>query len=103
MHRLLDDIPRFLILFLEELFLIFNQMLSIGSFGRRVMRQLLDNYLRSRLTYDLLVKVAHMGLPSKYLQNIFLSCHRANYGAGIQCKLTMWFWLHNKNGYHAHI
>ena len=35
MHRLLHDIPRFFILFLEELFLIFNQMLSVGSFGRR--------------------------------------------------------------------
>ena len=35
MHRLLHDIPRFLILFLEKLFLIFNQILSIGSFGRR--------------------------------------------------------------------
>ena len=35
MHRLLHDIPQFFILFLEELFLIFNQMLSIGSFGRR--------------------------------------------------------------------
>ena len=32
---LLHDIPRFFILFLEELFLIFNQMLSIPAFGRR--------------------------------------------------------------------
>ena len=29
-------IPRFSILFLEELFLIFNQMLSIRALGRRV-------------------------------------------------------------------
>ena len=29
MHSLLQDIPRFLILLLEELFLIYNQMLSI--------------------------------------------------------------------------
>ena len=36
MHSLLHDIPLFLILFLEELFLIFNQMLSIRAFGRRV-------------------------------------------------------------------
>ena len=35
MHSLLHDILRFLILFLEELFLIFNQMLSIRAFGRR--------------------------------------------------------------------
>ena len=35
MHSLLHDIPRFLILYLEELFLIFNQMLSIRAFGRR--------------------------------------------------------------------
>ena len=34
MHSLLHGIPRFLILFLEELFLIFNQMLSIRTFGR---------------------------------------------------------------------
>ena len=34
MHRLLHDIPRFSVLFLEELFLIFNQIMSIGSFGR---------------------------------------------------------------------
>ena len=34
MHRLLHDIPRFLILFLEE----FNQMLSIGVFGRHVLK-----------------------------------------------------------------
>ena len=32
----MHDIPRFLILFLEELFLIFNQMLSIEAFGRRL-------------------------------------------------------------------
>ena len=30
-----DDIPRFLIIFLEELLIIFNQMLSNGSSGRR--------------------------------------------------------------------
>ena len=36
MHSLLHDIPRFLILFLDELFLIVNQMLSIRAFGRRV-------------------------------------------------------------------
>ena len=35
MHSLLRDIPQFLILFLDELFLIFNQMLSIRAFGRR--------------------------------------------------------------------
>ena len=36
MHSLLHDISRCLILFLEELFLIFNQMLSIRAFGRCV-------------------------------------------------------------------
>ena len=40
MHSLLQDIPRFLILFLEELFLIFNQMLSIQGFGRQVQASL---------------------------------------------------------------
>ena len=35
MLSLLHAIRRFLILFLEELFLIFNQMLSIQAFGRR--------------------------------------------------------------------
>ena len=35
MHSLLHDISQFLILYLEELFLIFNQMLSIRAFGRR--------------------------------------------------------------------
>ena len=35
MYSLLLDIPRFFILFLEEFFLIFNQMLSIQAFGRR--------------------------------------------------------------------
>ena len=36
MHSPLHDIPPFLILFMEELFLIlFNQMLSIRAFGRR--------------------------------------------------------------------
>ena len=34
-HRLLHDIPRFLILLLKELILIFDQMLSIVSLGRR--------------------------------------------------------------------
>ena len=34
-HRLLHDIPRFFIFFIEQLFLIFNQMLSIPAFGRR--------------------------------------------------------------------
>ena len=38
MHSLLHDIPRFLILFLEELCLIFDQMLSIRAFGRRVLQ-----------------------------------------------------------------
>ena len=35
MHSLLHDIPLFFILFLEELFLIFNQMLNIRAFGGR--------------------------------------------------------------------
>ena len=34
-HRLLHGISRFFIFFKEHLFFIFNQMLSIGSFGRR--------------------------------------------------------------------
>ena len=34
MHSLLHDIPRFLILLLEDLFIIFNRMLSIRAFGR---------------------------------------------------------------------
>ena len=36
MHSMLHDVPRFLKIFLEELFLILNQMLSIRAFGRRV-------------------------------------------------------------------
>ena len=36
MHSLLHDIPRFLILSLEELFSIFSQMLTIREFGRWV-------------------------------------------------------------------
>ena len=36
MHRLVHEIPEILILFLVQLFLIFNQMLSIGSLGRPV-------------------------------------------------------------------
>ena len=43
MHRLLHDIPLFLILFLEEFFLIFNQLLNIGSFGRRETRLSAEN------------------------------------------------------------
>ena len=43
MHSLLHDIPRFFILFLEELFLIFKQMLSIRAFGRREMGTLANN------------------------------------------------------------
>ena len=35
MHKLLHEIPHFFILFLEQLFKIFNRMLSIGSFGMR--------------------------------------------------------------------
>ena len=35
MHSLMHDLSRFFMLFLEELFLIFNQMLSIQAFGRR--------------------------------------------------------------------
>ena len=51
-HSLLHDIPRFLILFLEELFLIFNQMLSIRTFGRRMMYKLkIIIFQRSSLTY----------------------------------------------------
>ena len=37
MHSLMHDIPPFFILFLEELFLIFNRMLSIRAFGRCVL------------------------------------------------------------------
>ena len=40
MHSLLHDIHRFFILFLEELFLIFNQMLSIRVFGKCVIASL---------------------------------------------------------------
>ena len=40
MHSLLHDIPRFFILFLEELFLIFNQMFSIRAFGLHVLAKL---------------------------------------------------------------
>ena len=36
MHSLLHYIPRFFILFLEGLFLIFNQILSIRAVGRHV-------------------------------------------------------------------
>ena len=32
---MLHEIPQFVILFLEEMFLIFNQMWSIRAFGRR--------------------------------------------------------------------
>ena len=39
MHSLLHDISRFLIHYLEELFLIFNQMLSIQAFGKRVIEK----------------------------------------------------------------
>ena len=35
MRSLLHDIPQFFILFLEELFYIFNQILSIRLLGRR--------------------------------------------------------------------
>ena len=33
-HRLLHDILRFLIFFIEQLFIIFNQMLSVQAFCR---------------------------------------------------------------------
>ena len=49
MHSKLHDIHRFLILFPEELFLIFNQMLSIRAFGRRVMG--VHRYLVSKMSY----------------------------------------------------
>ena len=53
MHSLLHDIPWFLILFLGELFLIFNQMLSIRAFGRRdasiVFYELFFGHLLERL------------------------------------------------------
>ena len=38
---LLHDIPQFLIFFIEQLFLIFYQMLSIRAFGRRVIETVL--------------------------------------------------------------
>ena len=44
MYSLLHDIPRFFILFLEEWFLIFNQMLSILAFGRRAIWWWIDIY-----------------------------------------------------------
>ena len=48
MHSLLLDSSRFFIIFLEELFLIFNQMLSIRAFGRRVnaiyVNKILENF-----------------------------------------------------------
>ena len=43
MHSPLHDIPRFFILFLEELFLIFNQMLGIQAFGRRANKRFLSH------------------------------------------------------------
>ena len=47
-HRLLHDIPRIMIFFIEQL--IFNHMLSIGSFGRRAKRRFVQ-VLNYRGTY----------------------------------------------------
>ena len=49
-HRLLHDIPRFFMFFIEQLFLIFNQMLSIRAFGRRVNATCIYMYMYN---YDL--------------------------------------------------
>ena len=65
MHSLLHDITGFLILFLEELFLIFNQMLSIRAFGRRVLMMFFVN--------DMVLKDDYYnicGICGKYVRSI---------------------------------
>ena len=66
MHSLLHDIPRLLILFLEDLFLIFNQMLSIQAFGRRVSNFLTKTYVvgtqKNRLNETVLLSTPNIML-----------------------------------------
>ena len=57
--------PDFFILFLEVFFLIFNQMLSIGSFGRREIysdirenSEVSESYFQFRISFD--VAFIHM-------------------------------------------
>ena len=54
--------PNFLILFLEQLFLISNQMLSIRLFGRRGLGDMLVTIFKVRVR---VLKVAHNTLPTQ--------------------------------------
>ena len=51
-HRLLHDIPRIFIFFIEQLCFIFNQLLSIGSIGRRAICIYFDNMFQYSLGYE---------------------------------------------------
>ena len=64
MHSLLHDIPRFLILSLEELFLIFNQMLSIRAFSRRAPAILIRRESCTLITVSWLNIVSYVSVKS---------------------------------------
>ena len=80
MHSLLHDIPQFLILFLDELFLIFNQMLSIREFGRRGLHCL--NFLNTQTTVACWV-ILHTFLSYEH----FLKNKKQNFDLKISVKL----------------
>ena len=67
----MHDIPPFLILFQELLFFIFNQMLSIGSFGRRAQ----DHYITNMIICIFEVQSKYFDLDSKFI--IVIYTHKA--------------------------
>ena len=76
MHSLLHDIPRFLILFTEELVLIFNQMLSIRAFGRRDTFFYQSPLILTELFQHNLINVSY--LTACYLYQVMMTLHFLN-------------------------
>ena len=85
MQSLLQDIPRVLILFLEKLFLIFNQMLSIRAFGRHVLVKKI-NFNNTPLSGGL--KLKDCVYISKMARGYHLNCYISHYHNGNICKYT---------------
>ena len=60
--------PNFFILFLEQVFLVFNQMLSIGSFGRHVLGKIKTS--DQNLNYCIVLSVDRRGYVLEFLMGL---------------------------------
>ena len=64
------------IIFKNSFIAIKAKVIILTRFGYPNKTSTIDKYLRSRLTFHLSVKVTHVGLPSVYLNTLFLVATR---------------------------